>query len=170
MNLLRQLSSFSLVIALLTLASCARYHFGYTLPEGIRSIHIPTFINRTSEPQIETTLTSATIRQIQKSGGLKVVGKDMADGTAQVELLSYDLEPVRYESATRVTAKEYRVTITAHVVLMRAADQVKLIDQNVVADRTFQVGGNLTAAKREVLPDISETLAYVISDAILQHW
>ena len=52
-----------LLIALVPLlGGCLGYRLGTTLPPGIRSLHVPTFVNLTGEPGLESeTATTASV-------------------------------------------------------------------------------------------------------------
>ena len=58
----------------IVLTGCASYQLGSMLPNDIKTVYVPTFINKTGEPMIESEATQAAIRELQKDGSLKVVG------------------------------------------------------------------------------------------------
>ena len=88
-------------IPLLTIAvaalwsGCANYQLGTTLPKHLRTISVATFQNASGEPQIETTITSAALREFQRDGQLKIKDPDEADILLTGIITSYTLDPVR---------------------------------------------------------------------------
>ena len=61
-------ASMALAVAL---TGCAGYRLGTMLPPDIQSVAVPTFINRTSEPLLESETTRAAIREFQQDGSLR---------------------------------------------------------------------------------------------------
>lgn len=154
-----------------TLSGCVGYRVGSMLPPDIRSVYVPVFINRTGEPQIETETTRATIEALQVDGSFKVAAEDQADAILYVTLLRYDLAPIVYETDRRITATEYRLVLTASVVLKRRSDGSVLVNVSpVTGDWTFPVAGDLTTSKVEGLPAVARELAKYIVTRISESW
>jgi hypothetical protein len=164
----------NLVLAALLAAvftGCAGYQLGSMLPDDIRTVYVPTFKNRTTEPLIEIETTQAAIEQIQLDGSLLVVDEQDADAILEVDLLAYDLEALSFERTDRRQANEYRATITASIVLKRrATDEVILEEPLVRGDTTFPFTADLSSTKRRALPDAAEDLGHDIVERIVEFW
>ncbi|MBN1558455.1 MAG: hypothetical protein JW951_09965 [Lentisphaerae bacterium] len=163
--------AFCLLAAAVYLGSgCVGYQLGSTLPPGIQSVYIATFVNETGEPRVEIEATRAAIQEFQKDGTLRVTGKNAADTLLTVTLVEYELQPLRYEEARRRTTEEYRLLLTADIVFERAATGEVLVSRRVRGETDFQFGGDLSSAKRANLPAASRDLAHDIVEAVTEYW
>jgi hypothetical protein len=170
MKSLAQLSSMLMLAVLLT--GCASYQLGSMLPDDIKTVYVPTFINKTSEPMIETEATQGTIRELQKDGSLKVVGTpEEADTLLIVTLTDYQLTPLKYERDLNTTADQYRMTLTAQVVLTRrTTDKVVAENPRVQGEADFPIAGDFTSSKKQGLPNAALDLAHNIVEIIVETW
>lgn len=160
-------------IALLLLAlvaGCAGYRVGSTLPAEIKTVHVPTFVNSTGEPRLETSATSTTIQEFQQDGTLRVVSAREADTILKVSLVKYTLAPLRYEKDQSLTAREYRVTLTATISFSVRSTGEVLTGKTVQGESTFIASGSLTAGKRAALPEATRDLAHDIVEAVVEYW
>lgn len=156
---------------LLITTGCAGYKLGSNLPEGITSIAIPTFVNDTREPGLESTLTSAAIKEFQKDGSLRVLVRDEASCVMEVVIRKYELEPLRYQRNKNLTAQEYRLNITAEVVVRRLPSQEILVDhQRVVGFTTFTALTDLPSARRLALPKAADDLGQRLVKLVVEYW
>jgi hypothetical protein len=156
---------------LLVTPGCVGYKLGSNLPPGITSINIPVFINNANEPGLETILTGAAIQEFQKDGSLKVLPKDQADSILEVTVRKYQLEPLRYRRDQAVTAKEYRLTLTADVVLKkRATNQVVVENKGVIGFTTFTALADLPSARRLALPKAASDLGQRLVKCVVEYW
>jgi len=152
------------------LVGCAGYRLGSTLPEGINVVHVPTFINKTTEPLLEIVTTQATIREIQRDGTLSLGSLEKSDIVLNVSVIDLKLNPLRYEKDTRTTTREYRMTITASLKLTNRSTG-KVMTRNVVIGETdFMPTGDLSSAKRDALPLASRDLARRIIENVVEYW
>jgi outer membrane lipopolysaccharide assembly protein LptE/RlpB len=156
-------------LGLLT-SGCAGYRLGSMLPPDIKTVFVPTFINKTSEPQLEVQTTQSMIQELQRDGSLRVVNEDQADVTLTVTLRSYRIEPVSYRSTERTTAREYRIVLQAAMVLTRRNGTVVVDNPNITGDYVFPVAGDLSSSKLRGLPDAAADLAHNIIEKVVEYW
>jgi hypothetical protein len=160
------------VLALLALAAagCAGYRLGTTLPPGIRSVHVPAFVNRTEEPEVETEATRAVLSELQQDGTLRVADAGNADTVLRVTLTDYRLEPVRYDEDRIKAAAEYRLRLLATIEFARTQSEDVLLKRNVEGESTFDVVGDLSSSKARALPDAAQDLAHDIVESVVEYW
>jgi hypothetical protein len=163
---------FSTILGLLLITGgCAGYHLGNTLPPGITSITIPVFINETREPGLETVVTAGTIQEFQKDGSLRVVQKDQANSLLEVKIKKYEMEPLRYRRDKAVTANEYRLTLTADVVLKKLpSNEVLVSTTDVIGFTTFAALSDLPSARRTALPKAAADLGQRVVKCVVEYW
>lgn len=151
-------------------SGCVGYKFGNTLPSDIKTVYVPTFINKTGEPMVETEATRAAIQEIQMDGSLSVAAAEVADTILEVTLVKIAFQPLSFQSDSRKTAKEYRLFLTAEVLFKKAKTSQVLTKKRVSGEATFPPAGDLASAKRLVLPAASKDLAHRIVEAVVEYW
>ncbi len=72
-------SLLALVACAITLTGCAGYRFESTHDQGIRTVSVEIFENRTDDPGIELALTEAIIKEIQSNTPWRVADDTVAD-------------------------------------------------------------------------------------------
>ena len=170
-NLLRLALVGAVLVAVVALPGCVGYQLGTMLPPGIRSVHVPTFINQTGEPLVETLATQSTIREFQRDGTLQVRTRKDADAIIEVTLLTMKQEPLRYQQTDADTTREYKLVITAKVRFEELQTGQVLVDSVTVdGEHNFQPGGDLTSAKRAAIPEACRDLAHNVVEKVVEHW
>jgi len=157
---------------LCAVSGCSTYRLGSMLPPGIETVYVPTFVNETSEPFIEIDTTRAAIEQLQRDGSLIVAASEEdADSVLQVTLTGYNLTPLAYEKDRRTSADEYRLTISARVVLLSPEDNSVIAENPMVQGwADFEIIGDFTTSKAQGLPAASRRLGEKIVDAVVEAW
>ncbi|HMP89325.1 MAG TPA: LptE family protein [Kiritimatiellia bacterium] len=156
---------------LMLFSGCAGYRVGSMLPGDIKNVHIPTFVNQTNEPLIENDTTQAVIREIQRDGSLQVVGEADADAILTVVLTGYRLEAVAFRKDVRTAAQQYRVFVTANMVMRRTADQSVVVEAPTVEGKfVFDVVGDLSSSKQNANPEVARDLARTIVQRLVEYW
>ena len=169
MTFLRTLLALSLS---LLISGCVGYRLGSTLDRNIRTVHVPTFGNKTNEPFLEAELTRATRQEIQKDGSLTLIDDiNATDSILEVNILSYELTPLAYDRDNRTRANEYRIIMDASVVLRKASDHSIIVSlPSVRGDTTFSFNGDLVTARRQALPTAAADLARNIVSGVTESW
>jgi hypothetical protein len=161
----------AIVLACALLPGCAGYRLGSMLPPDIKLVHVPTFINKTSEPQLEIATTRFALQEFQKDGSLKLSSAEEADAILEVKLTDYKLAPLQYDSNRPTAALEYRITLYASIVLTRKRDG-KVIAENprCFGEGAFPVVGDLSSSKLTGLPIAAKDLAHDIVQKVTEVW
>ena len=152
------------------LGGCGGYRVGTLLPEHIKTIAVPMFVNKTSEPDLELDATSAVSNQLAIDGTLTVVGEDKGpDVLLTVQIIKYQRRAIRFTGATRPT--EYRITVTALVTLHDLREDKDLFaTQRLSGETDFVIEGSLPESERRAQPDALEDLAHDIVERIVEGW
>lgn len=159
------------VTAAVVFTGCAGYQLGSMLPPDIKTVYVPTFVNRTREPLLEVETTQAMITQLQRDGSLRVADEANADSLLEVVLRDYRIDPVSYQGDDRTSAREYRIVLTADITLRRRVDgSVVVNSRGVIGEGVFPFTGDLTSSKRRGLPVAAEDLAYKLVTKIVEVW
>ena len=160
-----------IVICSALVSGCASYRLGSMLPPEIKTVYVPTFVNRSGEPLLEVQTTSATINEIQRDGSLRIAEEAQADSIITVQLISSEMQPIPYNETRKTAAENYRAVITASFVLTdNRSGKVLAQTGKVIGEALFPVTGDLSSSKRRILPDVSEDLAHAIVGRMVEAW
>jgi hypothetical protein len=87
---------------------------GAFLPDYVRVVAIPTFVNNTQRFELEVRVTDAVTREFVSRGSYRVVGDQAgADAVLQGEILAFDVRPIGLDQLE--AANTWQVTIRARV-------------------------------------------------------
>lgn len=112
------------------------------LPQGVASIAIPTFKNRTLEPGIEILFTQAFLREFLRDQRVKVVCREEADAILEGVIKSYEYYSVAYDRSG--LASEYRATALIDLTLRKRSGEVIWKENDLSETKTYRVS-NVTA-------------------------
>lgn len=176
-KLLAKIGSYTLLatafLCVFPLTGCIGYRLGSMLPPNIKTVYVPTFVNNTTEPQIEGRATDATMIEIQRDGSLKIVtNEDEADAILKVTLTSYRIEPLTFDESDPLTANEYRAVLSASILMIdRKTGAVIVENPKVEGKATFIIAGDMSSSKLRALPELTKDLAvYGIVEKIVETW
>jgi hypothetical protein len=156
---------------LLGLTGCLGYRAGSSLPAGVTSVYVRSFINRTGEPDVETAVTRAAVREFQKDGSLRMASVDEADVIVEATVTDLRLEPLRYSKELATETTEFRLILAADVILKdRKTGKVVATHPNLTGKATFAPGGDLASAKRLAIPPAAKDLAHAVVAAVVEAW
>jgi len=130
---------------------------------GIKgSVEIPPVENESNAYGIEGIITSAIIDAFNEDGRLKP--SDRGDYILKIVANDYKREPSSFETTGEV--KEYRYTLSAHVLLKKSSDTTKVLDRRLQSVITLTGDRDETEGIREV----SKKLASEIIRLVLEQW
>lgn len=162
-----------LAMALLTLIAatgCTTYEVGSALPPDIETIHVPPVLNQTGEPLLESEVTRALLRELQRDGTLRMTDAESADARLDVSLVKFETAPVRYERDDTKTATEYRMLIAAQVRLTRKNEAEPMMQRVMHGDTTFTFFGDMASSKNTATPLAARDLAHDIVESMVEYW
>ncbi|MCC6142180.1 MAG: LptE family protein [Candidatus Hydrogenedentes bacterium] len=157
-------------LAALLLASGCAYRLGSTLPPGIETVHVPTIINQTDEPSLESEVTRALVREFQRDGTLKIAEASAADARLEVTAVGFKLEPLRYERDSTKSTREYRMLIDADLVMFKSKTDTPMLTRHVQGEATFDFIGDMATSKAQALPEAARDLSHDIVEAVVEYW
>lgn len=152
----------------LFLSGCAGYKLGPTnrTVAGAFSIQITPFANRTLEPRLSDALTSALRKEVQRDGTFQLATDGSGDVVVTGEILRYERGEVSFLPVDVVTARDFRVSFTAHVLAKNRITGQVLVDRELTGSTLMRVGTDLPSVERQTLPLLAADLARQINAAI----
>ena len=131
------------------------YHLpgrGGSLPDDVQSVFVEPIANKTTEPFIETQLTSEVRDQFSRQQGLDVVmNAERADACLKATITSYRSNAISYNTSDDIT--EYRITIVVD------AELVRTNGEEVIWQGSVQWHEEFSASDDRAAQDYSETQA-----------
>ena len=129
-----------LVLLVIAALSGCGYSLRGTLPGHLRTIAVPTFTNRTSEPGVENFLTRAVVEAFSTNGRLRVVSPEAADSILDGEVTGYELQSVAFDPSANV--RQYRLLVTMNLRYRDVRDEKLLFERKGYQERAdFRVAG-----------------------------
>jgi outer membrane lipopolysaccharide assembly protein LptE/RlpB len=142
------------LLLLLLLSGCG-YHLpnrDASLPDDIQSVFIAPIVNQTTEPFIETQLTSEVRDQFSRQQGVDVaMNAERADALLRATITSYRSNAIAYNNNDDIT--EYRITIEVDAQLVRTNGEDIIWHGSVQWHEEFSANNDRSAQ------DYSETQA-----------
>ncbi|HVR43118.1 MAG TPA: LptE family protein, partial [Thermoanaerobaculia bacterium] len=136
----RLLPAALLLAALLSGCGYALVGRANMLPEGVRTIQIPAFSNRTTRVELEQRVTQAIADEMVSRGGLQLVDDpDEAHLILRGVIQSFGVNPVSFNEEGRAT--RYQALVTAGIELLdhRNEDAVLWKNDQYVFRETYEV-------------------------------
>lgn len=133
------------VAALVTVASALAgcgYSVHGTLPDHIKTIAVPIFVNRTQQPAVESVITRAVVDAFATNGRLRVVRPEDADAILDGEVIGYTVGPIAVDPSLAVV--QYRLGVTLNLRLRDLRRNEVLFEQtNFTEQADFRVAGSV---------------------------
>jgi outer membrane lipopolysaccharide assembly protein LptE/RlpB len=129
----------ALVLAVLAVAlgGCG-YSMRGQLPPHIKTVGVPIFLNRTTEPAVEGLLTRAIVEAFSTNGRLRVVRPEEADAILEGEVTGYTIDSIAFDP--RANIRQYRLTVTLNLRFRDVKNNQMLFQQVSFQERAdFQV-------------------------------
>jgi hypothetical protein len=159
------------VVAALLLSGC--YHLGPNPPKGYSSIAVPEFKvgPKVFHPGLQTPVTDALIKRLQADNALQVLPVSEADAVLEGTIVGYGLHPLRFQRGNQEQTREYRLTLTAHIILKKSGSgEVIVEDKSVTGETTFFILGDLTTSEHQALPLAADDLGRNIVKLVGEGW
>lgn len=137
------------------LGGCGYHTAGHVnrLPESVRVIAIPGFVNKTQTYRIEQILTRDVVREFVSRSSFQVVNgnSDSADATLKGTVVSTVAAPLTYDAQTGRASSEV-VTITMRVSLVDRSGRVLFENQSFTFRDVYQVSREIASFFDEETP------------------
>jgi outer membrane lipopolysaccharide assembly protein LptE/RlpB len=136
-------------------AGCGYHTAGHavTLPDNVRTIAIPGFVNQTETYKIEQTLTAAVVREMVTRTHYHIVNQpsDAADATLHGTVISTYTAPLTYDSQTG-RAASVLVIVSMKVSLTDRQGKILYENPSYVFREQYQVSRELSSFFEEDSP------------------
>lgn len=148
----RSIAALALAAAAACLPGCRGYTHGFALPpgaEGMKTVAIDIFTNRTLYTDVEFEFTQALQREISAKTPLRIESRGNADATITGAILSYSKKVLRESESDAVSRYSIVLTVSYEFTRLPAeGEPEKIIRSSKKLERSaeYQVMSHLTGA------------------------
>jgi outer membrane lipopolysaccharide assembly protein LptE/RlpB len=139
---------------------------GNILDPAIKTINVPTLVNRTTRVEVEQQLTQEVAAELVSRGRLRLVSDEkVADAILRGAIATFNLTPVGFEQGR---ATQYQISITASIELVDSRgdeekviwknDQYRFVESYTVAPDTADAFDQESRAIREIAVRFAQSL------------
>ncbi len=161
-------------LVLLTSVGCGYHTAGHvvTLPENVKTLAIPAFLNQSQTYRIEQTLTSAVIREFTTRTHYQILNdsSDAADATLRGTVLTTSSSPLTYDSKTG-RAESILVIVSIRVSLVDRQGKILFQNPSYVFREQYQVSQEPSSFFEEDSPAmgrLSRDFAQTLVSSVLE--
>jgi hypothetical protein len=142
------------------LFGCA-YRLGPTggFAAGEKSILVMPFSNQTLEPRLTDAVTAQLRKQFQRDGTFRLATHDDGDIVVTGIITKYTRHELSFQPADTLTARDYRLSMTAQVTARERITGKVVLDQEISGFTLLRVGVDLVSSERQSLPLLAGDLA-----------
>lgn len=153
---LPSIGSLLLLLAVVTsLAGCGYHTAGHnvTLPENVKSLAIPAFLNQSQTYRVEQALTAAVVREFTTRTRYQILhsDSDAADATLHGTVLTTTASPLTYDSKTG-RAESVLVVVSMKVSLIDRDGKILFQNPAYIFREQYQVSQELSSFFEEDSP------------------
>jgi outer membrane lipopolysaccharide assembly protein LptE/RlpB len=170
----RPRSVFIFLALLLAASGCGYHTAGHSvqLPENVKTIAVPAFVNETSTYRIEQLLTSSVVREFTTRTHYHILNdpSEAADATLHGTVLSTSASPLTYNSTTGQAASVL-VVVSMKVALTDRQGKVLYQNPSYLFREQYEVSQNLPSFFEEDSPAfrrLSQDFARTLVSNILE--
>lgn len=155
--------------AIFLLAGCAGYHLGPVngLAPGEKTVEVLPFNNQTLQPRLGDAVTEALREQLQADGTYHLT-RNAGDVVVSGTITSYSRSGLSFLSSDVLTANNYRVDMTAHVVVREHDTGKILLDKKMTGHTLVHVDSDLADAERQALPLLAQDFAQRVTEQLTE--
>ena len=171
---LRSPGAISTLLFLLAAAGCGYHTAGHvvTLPENVKTLAIPAFLNQSQTYRIEQTLTSAVVHEFTTRTHYQILHDtgDAADATLHGTVLTTTATPLTYDSKSG-RAESILVVVSMRVSLVDRQGKVLFQNPSYVFREQYQVSQDVSSCFEEDSPAIgrlSRDFAQTLVSSVLE--
>ena len=143
------------------LSGCAGYRLGPTDGQsaGARSVQVVPFLNDTLEPRLTDTITAGLRKEFQRDATFRLDTHGEGDLVLSGKVIHYRRRAVSVAPTDLATGRDYRLEITAQVIVSERASGRILLEQPVMGSTLIRVENDLTSTERQAMPLLADDLA-----------
>jgi hypothetical protein len=161
------------------LPGCAGYQLGPVKPKAfaaIKTVAVPMARNLTLEPRLESVVTNAIIKQLQRDGTYRVVNEKDADAILDLKIEAIIRRPGANASFNVLLSREYTLQLRVNYNFYRRDNGQRLDTRSLNGETSFFTSGttlevaDVNQDERQAIPLAAEDLAVRVVSQISEGW
>src|SRR5215467_3319239 len=133
-----------------------------------KSVQINPFVNQTVEPHLTDAVTSQLRKQLQQDGTYRLATHGDGDIIVTGSITNYQRHELTFARTDTLTARDYRLMLTAQVTARDRASGKVLFDAPVSGFTMIRVGSEITSTERQALPLLAQDLAKNVASMLTE--
>ena len=172
MNRHLPVASLLCAMVLAFLAGCAGYNWKPSVPEAMRTVSVPVFVNESGVTGLGSEITRQTLREFEREGTMRIRRTGQSAIEVQGVVKSSLSRIVAYERKTGSRNREHEFKVVAEVSVIDKRAGTVLIDNRRYTARTAFFGhDDKLTGEREASGRIAEDLArQIVDDVLAMKW
>lgn len=159
--------TYLLIAAAALLAGCAGYQRGSSVPEALRTIHIPAVENRSVYPMAGAIAAQQILDAVIEDGTFRPVAYDAARLQTQLVLSGVQADAVRYDQNHAILPEEYLVTLRLQLFVFDSVTGETLVNgKTLSAMESVLTRGDFQTGMVDALPRIARRLAQQVLEEL----
>jgi hypothetical protein len=167
------------IVMLLSMLGGCGYHFsgtGAIVPEGVRALAVPVFLNGTNEPYVDVEVTQAVVEEFMTDGRLQVVSLEEAELALRGNIKTYEISAQSYNVYNGQTfVQQYRVRLVVDAWLEDLRSKKLLwresgIESIFISDYAVATGDirSTRISKDAAIKKASQDIAWTLRSRVLE--
>ncbi len=150
-----------------TLTGCAGYQRGSLVPQELRSVHVPAFVNRTEYPMVGAQAAQQFLDLLIEDGTFSPTAFEKAKLRTQIEITGISTYAVRYDRNYAIVPDEYHLRLSAKLFVYKADTGETLIDgKDLFATDSMLTRGDYQTGVMDAIPRLSRALGQRLLDEL----
>lgn len=160
---------FFAAVAAASLCGCASgYRWRPPVPDGMRTVAVPTFRNESDLQEIGAIAARQVLREFQREGTFAIRPSAEAAVEVQGEVLSVDSSSTAYNRRSGLRVSGYEMHGSFRVSIVDRKSGKVMVDNRVYSARTtYAAGSDASTANRDASGRLAEDLARQVVDDVL---
>lgn len=158
--------------ATLVFSSCG-YQLGDSKPTPMRSVRtlaVPTFINRTYENRIEVLAADTVVKQFQQDGTYAIVSENRADAILYGTITAVDRRSVRPVLSNVLATREFELIVRIEFEVVERVTGRVLLKGNAIGQTPFFTSPDLQQDEQQAIPLALQQAAVTIVSKVSEGW
>ena len=152
------------------IAGCAAYSWKPSVPDGLRTVAVPTMRNESDVTELGNIATREILREFQREGTMKIAGMGDAAIEIQGTVLRADAGVNSYARSTSWRNMEYSMDGEFEIsVIDKRNGRVLIEAKRYKAHTTFLSSSDILTTKRDASGRLAEDLARQVVDDVLAY-
>lgn len=158
------------LLALTALCGCVGYNWSPAVPDRLRTVAVPTFVNHTQYAEFGPTVTQYTLREFQKEGTFSIRRQGDSAIELQGEVVDVSMKSDEFDRNIGYYSSGVRMTVSVKVTALDKRDGKVLYTRVYDGVNAFVTRSDVPTSMRNSAPIIAQEISRQIVDDLISYW